>query len=52
MGKNYMPPDETTLAEASRWLEYAVADLALALVPLLVKSKYEMLLFRRTCSSR
>ena len=40
-----MPPDNSTLAEVSLWLEYAEADLALAQVPLPEKSKYEMLLF-------
>jgi len=40
-----MPPDDAVLNEALLWLEYAVADLALAKVPLPTQSKYEMLLF-------
>lgn len=40
-----MPPDDSTLEEALLWLEYAIADLAVARMPLPAQSKYEMLLF-------
>jgi HEPN domain-containing protein len=40
-----MPPEDSTLAEATLWMEYAAADLALAQVPLPENSKHEMLLF-------
>lgn len=40
-----MPPDASSHDEALLWFEYAIADMAVATMPLPERSKYEMLLF-------